>query len=174
MDLLEAILEEHSKRQSIKIADWIGNNEKRFNQLIDLFFNGDEVVVQRSAWVLSHTADKYPVMVQKNLPKLVEKLNGINLHDAVKRNIVRILQFLPAPKRLHAQIMNVCFNYLSDPNQTIAVRCNSMTVLLNLSKQYPEIKNELRLIINGNLKSSSAGFAARSKKVLKELDMITD
>jgi hypothetical protein len=67
--------------------------------------------------------------------------------------------------------MEACFQFLADPKETIAVRCFSMTVLTNLSKEYPEIKNELRAMIEGILvQKASAGFRTRARKVLIELE----
>ena len=47
-----------------------------------------------------------------------------------------------------------------------------MTVLGNLAKQYPEIKAELKLLIEYQLLHQSAGFKSRAKKVLKDLDKV--
>jgi hypothetical protein len=45
-----------------------------------------------------------------------------------------------------------------------------MTVLANLSKDHPEIKNELNTVVKSALeRKPSAGFRARAKKVLKEI-----
>ena len=90
---------------------------------------------------------------------------------AVKRNVVRVLQNVVIPKKLHGAVMDICFQFLCDPGETIAVRCFSMTVLTNLSKKYPEIKNELRTVLEEALKQkASAGFRARAKNITEELE----
>ena len=40
--------------------------------------------------------------------------------------------------------MTACFNYIPNPDEAIAVKAFSLTVLENLSKQYPEILPELK------------------------------
>ena len=172
MNLREEILKEHSKKQALKISGWIGNNTDRFRQLIDIFLHDEYRVVQRSAWVVGHVAEKYPEMVKPFLPKIVNRLYDNNIHTAVKRNVVRILQFIPVPKSLQAKVMNKCFDYLNDPIETIAVRCFSMTVLTNLAMKYPEIKNEVIASINISIKNSTPGYRARAKKELKQLEKL--
>lgn len=169
MNLREEILKEHSRRQALKIAGWIGNDKKRFSRLIDIFLHDEYHVAQRSGYPLSMVAEKYPGLAEESIHLLVKRLYDEGTHPAVRRNVMRMLQFIPIPKKLHAKVLNFCFEYLSDPNETIAVRCFSMSVLGKLSKEYPEIKNEAELVIQGALKNSTAGLRARAKKVLKEL-----
>ncbi|MBM2840584.1 MAG: hypothetical protein HW412_1112 [Bacteroidetes bacterium] len=47
------ILREHSKRQAVRIATWVGRDKKRFRQLIKLFLEGEYRVTQRSAWIVN-------------------------------------------------------------------------------------------------------------------------
>ena len=122
--------------------------------------------------VLGYTAEKYPEMVKPFLPKLVNRLYDSDIHVAVKRNVIRMLQTIPIPEKLHAKVMNKCFDYLSDPNETVAVRCFSMTVLVKLAEKYPEIKNEISASINISVKNSTAGYRARAKKELKQLEKL--
>ena len=63
MDLKEALLREHSKRQTQSISDFIGNHQSRFDALMQIFFTEDYRVVQRAAWVLSYSAMAHPILV---------------------------------------------------------------------------------------------------------------
>ena len=170
MNLREAILKEHSKEQAMKIADWVGNNEKYFALLMHLFLKDEYRVVQRSAWIVSMVADLHPNLLLPYLNAMVKRMEEQNLPVAVKRNVVGILQNIPIPKKLQGAVMDICFHFLADPKEGIAVRCFSMTVLANLSKDHPEIKNELNTVVKSALeRKPSAGFRARAKKVLKEI-----
>jgi hypothetical protein len=172
MDLREEILAEHSRKQLLKISGWIGGDEKRFKELLELFLQGEYRVVQRSSGVVSYVSEKHPGLIEKNLPLLVNRLDDDNIHVAVKRNVIRVLQFIPIPKSIHAKVMNKCFEYLSDPNEAIAVRCFSMTVLLNLAKKYPDIKRETEDTIKLAAKNAKGGLKVRARDTLKELGKI--
>ncbi|MET6997371.1 hypothetical protein [Chitinophaga defluvii] len=167
MELLDEILWEHSREQAVKITVWIGNNPRRFKQLLSLFLEGEYRVVQRSAWIISMVAQKHPGLIAPHLHLMVKRLKDEGIPVAVKRNVIRILQFIPIPEDLHGEVMNICFEFLSDPQETIAVRCFSMTVLDNLAKAYPEIKQEIMLIVSDQLQHApSAGFRSRARRVL--------
>ena len=169
MDLRETILQEHSKAQTNKIIKWIGSDQKRFDELFKLFLNDEYRVVQRAAWPLSYCVINHPELVQKHFTKLVKNLQKPGIGDAVKRNSIRLLQHISIPRKLHGEIMNICFNYISDPQEKVAIKAFSLTVLQNLCRQYPEIKQELKTIIEDRWDYETLAFRSRAKKILKEL-----
>ena len=65
--------------------------------------------------------------------------------------------------------MNLCFDYLISPDEKPAVKAFSLVVLDNLSKQYPEIKQELKTIIEDRWNFETAAFHSRAKKILNSL-----
>jgi hypothetical protein len=173
MILREEIIKEHSKAQALQIAEWIGHDQKRLNELIALFLTDEYRVVQRAAWIISMVAQKYPQLIVVHLPIMLTRCEESGLPVAVKRNVIRILQHIEIPESVQGTAMNLCFQLLSDPKETVAVRCFSMSVLAELSLHYPEIKQELSCIIKDALQYEqvSAGFKARAKKVLHQISV---
>ena len=169
MNLRATILAEHSKSNCTKIVQWIGDSQKRFDELIALFLGDDPLVVQRAAWPLSYAAIAQPQLIKKHFGKLIRNLQKPKIHDAVKRNTVRLLQDMTIPEKYHGDIMNKCFEYISSPDETAAVKAFSLTVLHNLAKSYPEIKNELKLVIEERWDYETAAFHSRARKILKNL-----
>jgi len=126
-------------------------------------------MAQRAAWPLSYAAVANPAFIQKHFPKLLKNLEKINLHTAIKRNTVRLLQDISIPAKFHGRVMNLCFDYISSPVEAAAVKAFSLTILENLSGQYPEIKTELKTIIEDRWDFESPAFHARARKILKKL-----
>ena len=166
MDLRETILAEHSKSNCTRIVKWVGSNQQRFDELFHLFIHGEPVVVQRAGWPMSYAAADHPQLMQKHFAKLLKNLKKKGLHDAVKRNTMRLLQFVPIPEKFHGQVMNIAFDYILSPSENPAIKAFSLTVLENLSKQYPEIKQELKTIIEDRWDIESTAFKSRAKKIL--------
>jgi len=169
MNLVEEILKVHSKKQKDKIVSYVGNDRKRFAQLVDVFLQGPYRVTQRAAWSLSNCIEKYPDLLKPHFKKILGQLSNDNIHDSVKRNILRTLQFVRVPKLHQGITINLCFGFLSNTKEPIAIRVFAMTVLANIAKEVPELKNELIPLIEDQLPYASAGFLSRGGKVLKQL-----
>ncbi len=129
MNLVDQILAEYSKKQRDKIVKYIGNDEKRFAQLIDIFLKGPYRVTQRAAWPISYCVEKSPHLLAPHLKKILILLGNNTIDDPVKRNILRMLQFIIIPKAHQGITSNLCFGFLSQHKEPIAVRVFSMTVL---------------------------------------------
>jgi hypothetical protein len=168
MDLKAELLSEHSKRQTMKIVSYIGNDNDLFKVLMDLFFKGPYRVTQRAAWVVGCCADNEPGLIIPYLEPLLKNLQG-NVHDAVKRNTVRLLENVDIPGDLLGIAAHTCFRFLNSADEAVAVRVYSMSVLLNICKKEPELKEELRLCIESQLPYASAAFTSRGQKILKKL-----
>lgn len=169
MNLRNEILKEHSKRQTLKIAKFIGNDKTKFKTLMHLFFNDEYRVVQRAAWVVNICTEAHPGLIKPYLNKMLDYLLQNPVHDAVKRNTVRIFQFITIPKRLIGKTASICFELLQSKNESVAVKVFAMSVLGRIVQNELEFKNELRLIIEEQLPYSTPGFLSRAKKVLNKL-----
>ena len=167
MLLRDLILEEHSKTQTNKIIDWVGANKQRFDELMHLFLGDEYRVTQRAGWPLSYIAIQYPELVKDHLQKIVHNLNRPKLHDAVKRNTLRILQHINIPEALQGELMDACFKYIESPTEAVAVKAFSLTILHNLSTQYSEILPEIKTIVTAQIEYQTAAFKSRAKVFLK-------
>lgn len=91
---------------------WVGSNQDRFDELFSLFLNDEYRVVQRAAWPVSHCVDAHPQLISKHWKALLANLKKPGLHNAVKRNSIRLMQDIELPEKYHGEIMNRCFGYL--------------------------------------------------------------
>ena len=167
MDLHEEILKEHSKAQCDKIVRYVGKDPKKFAVLMKLFLGNEYRVTQRAGWPLSYCVEAHPELIKPWFKQILTLLQKPGVHNAVQRNIVRLLQHVDIPKRHHGQIMSICFDFIASNDTAVAIKAFSLTILEHLSKEYPEIKPELKLIIEERWPYETAAFRSRAKKILK-------
>ena len=167
MNLQAEILKEHSKMQCIKIVQWVGNSQPRFDELFNLFLTGEYRVTQRAAWTLSYCVEAHPVFIRKHFKKLINNLQKPGLHNAIKRNTVRLLQYIEIPKKFQGQVIDICFNYVASPTEAVAIKAFSLTVLSHLATIYPDILPEIELLIEEQMPRQTAAFKSRAKYFLK-------
>lgn len=166
MNLRETILSGHSKTQTMKIVNWVGNSQARFDELFKLFLNSEYRIVQRSAWPISYCVIEHPNLIKKYFKQLIEQLKKPGLHVAVRRNIVRLLQHIEIPLKYHGEIMDICFKFIASHEEAVAVKAFSITVLQKLSAKYPQIRQEINLIIQERWDFESNAFKTRAEKLL--------
>ena len=167
MDLRQLLAAEHSKKQCDRIVSYIGADENRFAELMDVFFQGEYRITQRAAWPMSYCVREHPELIKPYFKPLLDQLDKTGLHVAVSRNILRLLQDVDIPQKYHGRVMNACFVYVQSPDTPIALKAFSLTILQNLSRDYPDILGELRLIIEEQWEQSTPAFRSRARKILK-------
>ncbi len=169
--LSQLLLTEHSKNNTLSIVQWIAKDEEKIKALLFLFMNGEYRIVQRAAWVLSTIADTNIDLVSSYLPLMVERMNHTSIPIAVKRNVLRILQFAPIPNTLHESLINSCFLYIENQSETVAVRAFSISVLARLIVDSTELKDALELLLIDILEhqETTPGFKSRAQRVLKQI-----
>lgn len=165
-ELESSILEEHSKSRTLILSEWVGDNPERLAALMDVFLGNDYRLTQRSAWIVRYVGSNHPEMFSPWLSELVKMLRRPGIHNAVKRNIVGLFDTLEIPEELEGELADLCFGYVADPKEEIAIRAFSITVLERICKKIPELMPELLLILEENLEHTTAAFKVRAKKVL--------
>ncbi len=165
MSLREKLLKEHSKAYTEYLAFEIGPDQDSFDTLMKLFFGDDNQVTQRAAWLMSHCVDEFPWLIDKHLSAIIYNLDK-PVHVAVKRNTLKILQFVDLPKDLLGITADICFRLLNDGKEPTAVKVFAMTVIYNIVKKYPELNEELKMSIEEQMPFASAGFKSRGRKTL--------
>jgi hypothetical protein len=167
MDIEKEILAVRSKEQVVRLVKWVGKDKSRFQHLMEFFLQEDEPLAKKSAWIIGHCAEKHPELVSTWLKPMMKKMQEPGVHDAVKRNAVRILQFVNIPRGLQGIVANLCFELISSIDEPIAVRTFSMTVLANIAQKEPELKKELEIVVRQMLPYATPAFRARAKKAFK-------
>lgn len=171
MDFRDELRKEHSKAQTTKIADYVAFNRPRFKKLVEVYLAGPYRITQRAAWPLSVCVERHPDLIRPHLGQILSAVSKPHSHDAVKRNTVRLLQFIDVPARYRGRVADLCFKYLQDRREPIAVRVFSMTVLHHLTTQLPDLKRDLILLIEDELPYASPAFRSRARGILKQMPM---
>jgi hypothetical protein len=171
------IVTELEKHQSVtiknKIMRYVGTDPNRFDELVKIFLGDKYRLTQWAGWPLSDIVGRHPELIRPYLKKILQSIDRPDQHVAVKRNVMRIFQFIEIPKSLRGLAFDKAFKLYSDSGEPTAVRIFSMTVMAQVAMTEPELKNEVILAIEEQLPYASAGFKARAKRLLKEMTKVT-
>jgi len=149
MNIAEALRKEHTKALTLRIGKYIGRDRERFAKVVNLVLDKDAVIAQRAAWVLGTHGEKYPELIVPHLQRLLPLLSK-PVHPALKKNLVRVLQYLDIPSRYESSVVSKCFELIHDNNEAIAVKAFSISIISNLAKKYPDLMIELKAWLETN------------------------
>lgn len=172
MNILQTLQTNRSKEAWDAIANYIGTDQARFDTLLEIFLGDDPKLNVSAGQTISYCSDRHPELVVPHYRRLLTNLQKPKLHAAVKRNTVRMLQDADLPEDLLGLAAEICFTYLDDPKEAIAVRIFSMTVCYNICLKEPDLAHELKIILEDHIPHGSTGFKNRGKKILTKLKKI--
>jgi hypothetical protein len=167
------LVAELEKRQSLasknKIIRYVGTDPKRFDELMKIFLGGTYRLTQWAGWPLSDIVKKHPDLIQRHLKPLLKVIDKPGMHVAVKRNVMRLLQFIDIPPAVRGIAFDKAFKLFSDTSEPVAVRVFAMTVMTDVAMKEPDLKNEVIIAIEEQLPYGSAAYKSRAARSLKAL-----
>jgi hypothetical protein len=150
----------------MKITAYIGDDKERFAELVRIFFAGDYRTMQCAAWPINHCIERNPALVYPYLERLVDLLARKDVHDAVRRNVARLLQYVEIPVELQGKIYALCVDLVDDADEPVAVRVFALTVAARIAELEPDLLSELKLIVKKHLSHTTAAFHSRARRIL--------
>ena len=123
----------------------------------------------KQAGALSNIGEKHPEMFLPYHQLLLDKLQEKQSHNSIRRNIVRMYQFIEIPPEYEGNFYDLAMLYLLNPNEAIAVRAFSMRICENIALKYPELIPELIQAVESVVPNGSNGLKNRAGHVLKNL-----
>ena len=166
--IIQVLESGHNKKLKDQLVNWVGDKQEKFDLLFSILFTQEYRIVQRAAWPISYIIENHPGLIKKHMSAVTRALADKNLQDAVKRNLLRSLQHLIIPKKYTGMIADICFNYISDPEEKAAVKVFSISILEKIVHSFPELKTELNLILETAYEHESPAFRSRARKILKQ------
>ena len=161
MKLREELLAEIRVFKAPELAKHILRSHQ-LSELVKLALEKDPLLSSRAMWVLSHCSDIEPSCVKPYYSTLILNLQNKPLHDGVIRSTLRLFQDHEVPIEHQSFLIDKCYEYVKNPSEAIAIRSFAITVIYRISKPYPELLLELKLLLT-HLKTNDASPGMLSK-----------
>ena len=161
------------KKTAMNIAKRAAGSKKCFRQLLGIILSENKICAGRAAWCFSLAAELNRDWADTMQAELIALLALNGPEDMVLRNVLRTLRGCKILSEHFDAVAFYCFDYLEDERQSIAIRAFALHILGQICKSVPELKPELKAIINFRFldehKKSSAGLKSAARTVLKGL-----
>lgn len=167
--LKEIIHNAHDKASIQSIIDYVGASPSRLKALLEYFLRDEARVSQKTSWALCYIGEKYPQLLEPYHQLFLDQLKKQHRNNAIRRNIVRMYQFVDIPTDFEGKYYDLSMLFLLDPKEAIAIRAFCMRICENIALKYPELIPELMQAIQSIVPHASKGLKNRAGHVLKKL-----
>lgn len=123
---------------------------------------------QYSSWLLSHVAENHLELVLQFHSKIIDTFLGCQ-DPSAQRNLCNVLIKLPKIDYREGELLDTYFSFLTNSESKVALKVYSMYQIVPFLKDYPELKTELKSIIEAGMQKETPAFAAAGRKVLKQI-----
>jgi len=163
------ILSDSLKITSEIAAEAVGNNPKYFNELIELSLNEKAPLNWRASRVIALCSDNYPKLFIPYVNKIAQVFPRFKT-DGLKRSYAYVLsKYVDKIKEDNiVGLIEACFSLMFS-NEKIAVKYNCMKLLFEITKMIPELRGELKALIDYNLEQGVFRMNGEIKKVYKNI-----
>jgi len=171
MNIQQSLIDSRSKENIILIRDYIGEDTERFDELMQVFLNGEMRLVQRSIWVVTHVVMLHPTIVAPYVDDLLKEMEQPR-HSGVLRNTMKMFADVEVPmtEDQYGKAVSFAFDYLENPQEAIAVKAHSMGFLWKACAKEPDLAPEFKMLLEENMSYGSSGVRARAKKIIGWID----
>jgi len=143
-----------------------------FKELQKLAFSEDNNISLRASWIMDKAAEQRADFITSDLIEYLSLKVVTHTSHSVIRACLRLLGREELPKKNLGLLTNQCFEWLAASGSPIAVKVHAMQILYRVTLLEPDLKNELKVLIEDQLPHGSAGFKSRGKRILKQLEKI--
>lgn len=165
---VESILESVNSGDSRKeLALFIKQKNLQVINLLDIF-NRETKARVRFTWLLGDIGEIAPELITSAVKELFSIYKETNI-TGFDRTMAKVFWQIGIPEPIEGEVIDLLFNWVMCPDKKVAVKVYSISALLNVCKKYPDLKQELRVVINDQLDKNSIAFKVRARDVLKEL-----
>jgi len=165
-------------------ALWVLDHPETLNELLTYIFKDTTALSHKAAWVLEFVFLEKPESLYPHFDYFFEHLASVS-KDQILRPCANICEKIaiayykkknPILKEhftiKHKESMTECsFDWLIS-DQKIACQARAMTALFFLGTEFDWIHTELKQIIERNIHDGSAGYKARGRSIVEQIEKL--
>lgn len=171
-----------SREKRARMSQLILNDPPLVSPLLIIAFTIDDPISSKACWVLEFTIKEKLSYLFDYLDQFTDNIKHLDLDSSV-RPIAKICELLivsyssevknETKKVLTSEhlerMTTACFDWLIG-NYKVATKAYSMTSLFLLGQKFDWIHPELKLVLEQNYATGSAGYKARARKTLEKIN----
>lgn len=162
-----SLKENNSDPTRKKWAQYIIDNNIPLLELVPLI-DFEHPVGMRFSWIIGELCSLKPTIVFPVISYLFLKSDSIQIKN-FDRSLAKMFALVGVPGEIEGMAIDQLFKWLTDPKITVSTKHFALWALENQLKKHPDLKNELKIVLEEQLHKNTAAFAKLVTKTLKKL-----
>lgn len=125
-------------------------------------------IAYRFSWLLSDIGEVSAESLFKVLDHLFQNRVKVNA-PKFEQQFVKYWRIAGIPEAHKGEAIDMMFNWLTDHQTSVHIRTISLEVLYQLTTEYPELKNEIRVCLETEIEQSAISFRKKANKIYAKL-----
>jgi len=147
------------------LIELINTNPIHFNDAVKLSLSRIEPQNWRAGWILNHCLKRDDERIRTKVNIYIKCLYGKK--DGHQRELLKILNKCTPNRSNEGKLFNICVDIWEDIGKSPSVRITAFKTMIKITKKYPELNDELKLLSEDHyLESLSPGIKRSFKKLL--------
>lgn len=121
---------------------YINSHPDEVDELIELAISNKQPYSWRAAWLLCNCMEENDLRVQPHLSFIIKQLNSFA--DGHQRNLIDLLLKMKINENDKGLLFDACVDIWLNIQKQSSVRYKAFLVIIQLTKHYPELRNEVK------------------------------
>lgn len=166
----ESKLFDSSRNLADMLMNDIGADPEKFSQMFALAMRDTYPLSMRAARVMQLCTEKYPSLLLPHVDTVIQALPLLKV-EGVRRSYLRMLN--DVVKQIDEEqiglVTDMCFRWIKDMKQAIAVRVYSLDMLVQVIGLFPDLRFELIEILETLEKTEDGAMLGRCRLILGKM-----
>lgn len=144
-------------------------NPTHVPDIMEIALQGKDQIAWRAAWLCEKINDHHPGILAPYIDAITRALPRLS-HHGLRRQLLKIVTLYPIAEADRGMLTDYCLSRLEDPSDPPAVKAHAMQILYNISEAEPEMKEELRQVLEWTLETGETpAILARARNLSARL-----
>ncbi len=130
--------------------------------------SSEKKITWKMGWLLTHYIERHPADGSKHQYQVWEVLKNTNSHS-LQRDLWRAFTFIRVDANLEGELYDLAVKTTSNAALPIAPRAHAMLCAVNVALHYPELSEEMLLVLSSFPQEESPGLRNRAKNLSVKL-----
>ena len=152
------------------IANEIGLNPDFLKTTLPLLKEKGKIGM-RYSWLIGGLLDIKPELLNKHVHYFYQHLNEADFPN-YDRSIAKLFYLAECPDDLKGEVINLLFQWINDPGISVSTKNYAALALTKISDEFPELKNELILVLTEQQFRNKSSFEKLATKLLTQVQKV--